>query len=107
MKCKTKQSHLGPLPTSRGPHLILGELLSITEQDALFEDLLKEHVDHMEQLKLLEKLIHQIKDNKLLSNHGNAAATSGIFTIGRYNKRGCNANGGSYCNGLQSHGGTT
>ncbi len=78
MKCKTKQSHLGPLPTSRGPHLILGELLSITEQDALFEDLLKEHVDHMEQLKLLEKLIHQIKDNKLLSNHGNAAATSGI-----------------------------
>ncbi len=29
------------------------------------------------------------------------------FTIGRYNKTGCNANGGSYRNGLQSHGGTT
>jgi hypothetical protein len=79
----------------------------------------------MEQPKLLKELIHQIKDNKLLSNHGNMARTSGInggennkagandeggdasFTIGRYNKRGCNVNGGSYCNGLQSHGGTT
>jgi hypothetical protein len=79
----------------------------------------------MEQPKLLKELIHQIKDNKLLSNHGNVARTRGInggknnkvgandevrdvsFTIGRYNKTGCNANGGSYRNGLQSHGGTT
>ncbi len=61
----------------------------------------------MEQPKLLKELFHQIKDNKLLSNHGNMARTSGIngsknskagannevtsFTIGRYNKRGCNA----------------
>jgi hypothetical protein len=32
----------------------------------------------MEQTNLLKNLIHQIKDNKLLSNHGNAARTSGI-----------------------------
>jgi hypothetical protein len=63
---------------SRGPHLIPGELLSVKEQDALFEDLKKEHVDHMEQLKLLKELIHQIKNNKLLSNCGNVARTSGI-----------------------------
>ncbi len=40
--------------------------------------LLKEHVDHMEQPKLLKELIYQIKDNKLLSNCGNVARTSGI-----------------------------
>jgi hypothetical protein len=49
-------------------------LLSIT----LFEDLLKEHVDHMEQPKLLKELTYQIKDNKLLSNCGNKARTSRI-----------------------------
>jgi hypothetical protein len=32
----------------------------------------------MEQMNLLKELIHQIKDNKLLSDHGNAARTSGI-----------------------------
>jgi hypothetical protein len=32
----------------------------------------------MEQMNLLKELIHQIKDNKLLSNRGNAARTSGI-----------------------------
>ena len=32
----------------------------------------------MEQPKLLKELIHQIKDNKLLSNCGNVARTSGI-----------------------------
>jgi hypothetical protein len=37
-------------------------LLSITEQDALFEDLVKEHVDHMEQLNLLKERIYQIKN---------------------------------------------
>ena len=58
VKCKTKQSCLRTFSTSRGPHLIPGELLSVTEQDALFEDLLKEHVDHMEQPKLLKGLIH-------------------------------------------------
>jgi hypothetical protein len=77
VKCKMKQSCLRTFSASRGPH-IPGELLSITEQDALFEDLVKEHVDHMEQLKLLKGLIHQIKDNKLLSNCGNVARTSGI-----------------------------
>jgi hypothetical protein len=78
VKCKTKQSCLRTFSASRGPHLIPGELLSVTEQDALFEDLLKEHVDRMEQPKLLKELIHQIKDNKLLSNRGNMARTSGI-----------------------------
>jgi hypothetical protein len=78
VKCKMKQSHLRTFSTSRGLHLIPGELLSVTEQDALFEDLLKEHVDCMEQPKLLKELIHQIKDNKLLSNHGNVARTSRI-----------------------------
>jgi hypothetical protein len=63
-------------------------LLFVTEQDILFEDLVKEHVDHMEQPKLLKELIHQIKDNKLLSNHGNAARTSGIN--GSENKAGAN-----------------
>jgi hypothetical protein len=124
VKGKTTQSCLRTFSTSRGPHLIPGELLYVTEQDALFEDLLKEHVDCMEQPKLLKELFHQIKDNKLLSNHVNTARTSGINggknnkagandevtrplpLAGRYNKRGCNVNGGSYCNGLQSHGGT-
>jgi hypothetical protein len=78
VKCKTKLSYLRTFSTSRGPHLIPGEMLSVTEQDALFEDLLKEHVDCMEQPNLLKELIHQIKDNKLLSNCGNAARTSGI-----------------------------
>jgi hypothetical protein len=32
----------------------------------------------MEQTNLLKELIHQIKDNKLLSDRGNAARTSGI-----------------------------
>jgi hypothetical protein len=32
----------------------------------------------MEQMNLLKELIHQIKDNKLLSNCGNMASTSGI-----------------------------
>jgi hypothetical protein len=35
VKCKTKQSCLRTFFTTRGPHLIPGELLSITEQDAL------------------------------------------------------------------------
>jgi hypothetical protein len=78
VKCKIKQSRLRSFSTSRGPHLIPGELLSVTEQDSLFQDLLKEHVDHMEQTNLLKELIHQIKDNKLLSDRGNAARTSGI-----------------------------
>jgi hypothetical protein len=77
-KCKTKQSRLRTFSASRGRHLILGGLLSVTEQDALLEDLLKEHVDGMEQPKLLKELIHQIKDNKLLSDCGNVARTSGI-----------------------------
>jgi hypothetical protein len=64
-------------------------LLSVTEQDALFEDLLKEHVDFMELPKLLKELIHQIKDNKHLSNHGNLARTSGI-NGGKNNKAGAN-----------------
>jgi hypothetical protein len=89
MKCKTKQSHLRTFSTSRGPHLIPGELLSVTEQDTLFEDLLKEHVDHMEQPKLLKEHIHQIKDNKLLSNCGNVARTSRIFGS-KNNKDGVN-----------------
>jgi hypothetical protein len=89
VKCKTKQSCLRTFSASRGPHLIPGELLSVTEQDALFEDLLKEHVDRMEQPKLLKELIHQIKDNKLLSDRGNAARTSGI-NGGENNKAGVN-----------------
>jgi hypothetical protein len=60
VKCKMKQSCLRTFSTSRGPHLIPGELLSITVQDTLFEDLVKEHVDCMEQPKLLKGLIHQI-----------------------------------------------
>jgi hypothetical protein len=51
VKCKTKQSCLRSFSTSRGPHLIPGELLSVTEQDSLFQDLLKEHVNRMEQTK--------------------------------------------------------
>jgi hypothetical protein len=77
VKCKTKQSHLSIFSASRGPHFIPRELLSLKEQDALFEDLLKKHVDHMEQPNLLKELIYQINDNKLLSNHGNMARTSG------------------------------
>jgi hypothetical protein len=78
VKCKTKQSHLRSFSASRGPHLIPGELLSVTEQDSLFQDILKEHVNHMKQANLLKELIHQIKDNKLLSDRGNVARTSGI-----------------------------
>jgi hypothetical protein len=83
-----KQSCLRTFYASRGPHLILGELLFVTEQDTLFEDLVKEHVDHMEQPKLLKDLIHQIKDNKLLSNCGSMARISGIN--GGKNKKGAN-----------------
>jgi hypothetical protein len=43
----------------------------------------------MEQTNLLKELIHKIKDNKLLSNHGNAARTSGI-NGGKNNKAGAN-----------------
>jgi hypothetical protein len=75
VKCKTKQSCLRSFSASRGPHLIPRELLSVTKQDALFEELLKEHVDRMEQPKLLKELIHQIQDNKLLSDFGNVATT--------------------------------
>jgi hypothetical protein len=32
----------------------------------------------MKQANLLKELIHQIKDNKLLSDRGNVARTSGI-----------------------------
>jgi hypothetical protein len=89
VKCKTKQSCLRSFSASRGPHLISGELLSVTEQDALFEDLLKEHLDHMEQPNLLRELIHQIQDNKLLSKCGNVARTSSI-NGGKNNKAGAN-----------------
>jgi hypothetical protein len=89
VKFKTKQSCLRSFSASRGPHLIPGELLSITEQDSLFQDLLKEHVNRMEQTNLLKELIHQIKDNKLLSNRGNEARTSGI-NGGENNKAGAN-----------------
>ncbi len=78
VKCKPNQSYLRTFSASRGPHLIPWELLSVTEQDTLFEDLPKEHVDRIEQPKLLKELIHQIKDNKLLSDHGNVARTSEI-----------------------------
>jgi hypothetical protein len=78
VKCKTKQSRLRTFSASRGPLLIPGELLSVTEQDSLVEDLLKEHVDCMEQPKLLKECIHQIKGCKLLCNCGNAARTSKI-----------------------------
>jgi hypothetical protein len=73
VKCKTKQSRLRSFSASRGPHPIPGELLSVTEQDSLFQDLLKERVNRMEQANLRKELIHQIKDNKLLSDRGNAA----------------------------------
>jgi hypothetical protein len=43
----------------------------------------------MEQANLLKELIHQIKDNKLLSDHGNVARTSGI-NGGENNKAGAN-----------------
>jgi hypothetical protein len=89
VKCKTKQSCLRTFFASRGPHIIPRELLSVTEQDTLFEDLLNKHVDHMEQPKLLKELIHQIKDNKHLSDCGNAARTSGI-NGGENNKAGVN-----------------
>jgi hypothetical protein len=43
----------------------------------------------MEQTNLLKELIHQIKDNKLLSDCGNAARTTGI-NGGENNKAGAN-----------------
>jgi hypothetical protein len=43
----------------------------------------------MEQTNLLKELIHQIKDNKLLSDHGNVARTCGI-NGGNNNKAGAN-----------------
>jgi hypothetical protein len=43
----------------------------------------------MEHTNLLKELIHQIKDNKLLSDHGNVAWTSGI-NGGENNKAGAN-----------------
>jgi hypothetical protein len=43
----------------------------------------------MEQPKLLKELMHEIKDNKLLSDHGNVARTSGINSS-KNNKAGAN-----------------
>jgi hypothetical protein len=43
----------------------------------------------MEQSNLLNELIHQIKDNKLHSDHGNVARTSSI-NGGENNKAGAN-----------------
>jgi hypothetical protein len=43
----------------------------------------------MEQPKILKEFIHQIKDNKLLSDRWNAARTSGI-NGGENNKAGAN-----------------
>jgi hypothetical protein len=43
----------------------------------------------MEQTNLLKELIHQIKDNKLLSNRGHAARTSSI-SGSENNKAGAN-----------------
>jgi hypothetical protein len=67
VKCKTKQSHMRTFSASRHPHLFPGELLSITEQDTLFEDLVKEHVDHMEQPKLLKNLFTKSKTTSSLA----------------------------------------
>jgi hypothetical protein len=47
----------------------------------MFEDLLKEHVNQMEQTDLLKELTDPIKENKLLSNHGNVARTSGSRSL--------------------------
>jgi hypothetical protein len=43
----------------------------------------------MEQTNLLKELIHQINDNKLLSDHGNMARTSSI-SGSKNNKAGAN-----------------
>jgi hypothetical protein len=43
----------------------------------------------MEQTNLLKELIHQIKDNKLLSDHGNVART-GSISGSENNKAGAN-----------------
>ena len=67
VKCKPNQSYLRTFSASRGPHLILGELLFVTEQATLFEDLVKEHVDHMEQPKLLKNLFTESKTTSSLA----------------------------------------
>jgi hypothetical protein len=69
-----------PLQTfsaSKGWHFIPGELLSITDQDILYQDIFKGHVYHVNHSEQLDDLLTQIRE-KNLSDQGNAAQTSGI-----------------------------
>ena len=76
VKNRTKQP-LQTFPASKGPHFIPGELISVTDHDVLYEDVMKGHVDRMNHREQLGDLLPQIRD-KHVSDQGNAAQTSGI-----------------------------
>jgi hypothetical protein len=57
-----------PLQTfsaSKGPHFIPGELLSITDQEVLYQDIFNGHVHHMNYLEQLDNLLPQIREKDL------------------------------------------
>jgi hypothetical protein len=72
----TKQP-LQTFSASKGWHFIPGELLSITDQDILYQDIFKGHVHHMNHSEQLDDLLPQIREENLC-DQGNAAQTSGI-----------------------------
>ena len=71
VKKRTKQP-LQTFSASKGPHFIPGELISVTDQDIFYQDVIKDHAHHMNHWEQLDDLLPQIRV-KHLSDQGNAA----------------------------------
>ncbi len=117
------QQPLQTFSASKGLHFIPGELLSVTDQDILYQNVIKGHVHHMNS-EQLNNLLPQIRENNL-SDQGNAAWTSGInggenTSAGIKDEVTCllplegttkadvmRSHGGGNCNGIQVYGETT
>jgi hypothetical protein len=71
VKNRTKQL-LWIFSASEGLHLIPGKLLSVTDHNILYEDVMKGHVDCINHREQLDNLLPQIRE-KHVSDQGNAA----------------------------------
>ena len=76
-KLKKRSIPLKTFSASNGPHLIPGELFCTTEQDLLYNEVMKEHVDRMGHAQMLDDFLPQIKSGTTC-DRGNVARTSGI-----------------------------
>jgi hypothetical protein len=56
VKNQTKKP-LQTFSASKGPHFIPGELLSVTDQDVLYQDIFNGHVHHMNHSEQLDDLL--------------------------------------------------